>query len=267
MSVKKIFKDTYCLTDKGPAGTVKFFLLVGSERALLIDTGYGTIDLPSVIREITDKPITVALTHGHLDHAGGAYLFDDVYMHSADAEVYKKHSSEKFLKENYAKARKHSLKKHEISAETLISAEKKLPKPLEGISEFDLGNRKIRWCHIPGHTHGCCAFIDTTNKIAFTGDMLSVCIWLQLPESLSLDAYKTSILQLKQGLAKVDVQYIYPAHWFRVKGAKLIDKFCNLVEAVKNNKASRRVVNNPADGGALSGTLYGKGGVYLVKKD
>ena len=64
----------------------------GSDKALLIDSGFGMLDLNSIIRKLTDKPVICACTHGHLDHAMGAAQFEKAYMHSAETDVYKKHS-------------------------------------------------------------------------------------------------------------------------------------------------------------------------------
>ena len=55
----------------GAFGPVKMYLLIGNERALLIDSGYGKIDLKGIVARLTDKPVTLMLTHGHLDHASG----------------------------------------------------------------------------------------------------------------------------------------------------------------------------------------------------
>lgn len=38
-------------------------LLEGDSRALLLDTGYGVEDVAAFIRTITNKPLTVILTH------------------------------------------------------------------------------------------------------------------------------------------------------------------------------------------------------------
>ena len=49
------------------------FVIVGEERALVLDTGTGIGDLRRVIENrITAKPYDVVLTHNHVDHAGGA---------------------------------------------------------------------------------------------------------------------------------------------------------------------------------------------------
>ena len=72
MAVKKLAENTYRISEWGAFGPVKMYLLVGNERALLIDSGYGRIDLKSIVTRITDKPVTLMLTHGYLDHASGS---------------------------------------------------------------------------------------------------------------------------------------------------------------------------------------------------
>ena len=63
-------------------GDYWMFLTVGPEKALLIDTGYGLGDLKGLVEEISGgKPVMVANTHEHFDHAYGNARFDKVYCH------------------------------------------------------------------------------------------------------------------------------------------------------------------------------------------
>jgi hypothetical protein len=55
-------------------------LVVGEEKAALIDTGCGIGNLRSAIEDVTDKPIVVINTHTHADHLGGNYQFDEIAM-------------------------------------------------------------------------------------------------------------------------------------------------------------------------------------------
>jgi metal-dependent hydrolase (beta-lactamase superfamily II) len=73
---------------------VDAYLLVGKDRALLIDTLQETEELYERVRKITDKPLDVAISHGHPDHAGrGLKQFHDagidIWMAEADIAVYK----------------------------------------------------------------------------------------------------------------------------------------------------------------------------------
>lgn len=51
----EIAPGTYAINEFGLATT---YLLVGEEKALLIDTGCGVGDLKEVISKLTDKPCT-----------------------------------------------------------------------------------------------------------------------------------------------------------------------------------------------------------------
>ena len=79
--ISEIAPETYLINE---FGLCNHYLLVGSERALLIDCGMGYYDLLDTIASLTDKPYDVVITHGHPDHAGMMHLFDQVYMNEKD---------------------------------------------------------------------------------------------------------------------------------------------------------------------------------------
>jgi len=67
-------------------------LIVGSEKALVIDTGGGprqAKELVAAVREITDLPLTLANTHAHYDH-----LFGNAYFrnHEGVMDIWAHHS-------------------------------------------------------------------------------------------------------------------------------------------------------------------------------
>ena len=71
------FPDTWVLCYHG---TLYCYLLVGEEKAMLIDTAYGEGDLRAMVESITDKPVMVCNTHGHFDHTGGNALWEEAWM-------------------------------------------------------------------------------------------------------------------------------------------------------------------------------------------
>ena len=165
-SVMEIGYKTYAINEYGLDA---MFLLVGSEKALLIDTGTGVFDLPALVRSITDKPLQVVLTHGHPDHAGGIGWFDEVYAHPDDFEMslnlsYESHRgyAEGMLKMNAAAP---------VTAEDTVRFEK-LPKmlPLLDGETIDLGDRRVMVFETPGHTPGGLSFLDVRERIMITGD-------------------------------------------------------------------------------------------------
>ena len=56
------------------------YIIEGSKKAMLIDSGTKCEKLDSVIRLITQKPLLVMITHIHPDHAGNIKYFDKIYL-------------------------------------------------------------------------------------------------------------------------------------------------------------------------------------------
>ena len=71
------FPDTWVICYHG---SLYCYLLIGSEKAMLIDTAYGDGDLRAFVETITDKPVMVCNTHGHFDHTGGNALWEEAWM-------------------------------------------------------------------------------------------------------------------------------------------------------------------------------------------
>ena len=58
--------------------TVTSFLVVGTERAVLFDSGLGIASIRRVVEKLTTLPVTVLNSHTHFDHVGGNREFTDV---------------------------------------------------------------------------------------------------------------------------------------------------------------------------------------------
>lgn len=63
---------------------VHCFLVEGREKALLIDAMTGLRGLKDFVATLTDLPVEVAATHGHMDHVGGVFEFGGCYIHPLD---------------------------------------------------------------------------------------------------------------------------------------------------------------------------------------
>ena len=196
-TVKKLYDDTYSISDSGLGqGPVFMYLLVGSHKALLIDSGYGLLDLPKAVATVTDKEVICICTHGHVDHALGARQFTESYLHSSDFDVYTRHTDAEFLRDVCNKGILMSPPKsmlnhpnYQRNAEQLSGAVYPPLLPLDGVEQFDLGDRVITWRPVPGHTPGSIAVIDEANHTVFDGDSAPVGAWLFLDESSPLPDY------------------------------------------------------------------------------
>ncbi|MFD0484554.1 MBL fold metallo-hydrolase [Kineococcus sp. GCM10028916] len=171
---------------------VLMYLVEGQERAVLIDTGFGVGDLPGFVKGLSDKPLTVLLTHGHLDHAFGAAGFDDVRMSPLDAPVLRAHQA--------------------LSAEVLDAARQEgrltaaVPDPqaFEVLSDgqvFDLGGVHVRSLAVPGHTPGSTVFLVAEDRLLITGDAANQRTFLFHEEASSVRAYQESLARLRRDTA------------------------------------------------------------------
>ncbi|MBR1565514.1 MAG: MBL fold metallo-hydrolase, partial [Oscillospiraceae bacterium] len=71
ITVQKLNAHLYRLSENiSDEAAVHMYLVTGSERAALIDTGLGMSgDLDRVVRSLTDKPVICLVTHCDPDHA------------------------------------------------------------------------------------------------------------------------------------------------------------------------------------------------------
>ena len=167
--VSEIAAKTYVINE---FGLNAMFLIEGSDRALVLDTGSGFCDFKEILRDLTKKPYLVALTHGHVDHAGGAGQFDRLYLHPADWEMAKGIAPEERL--SYGEAVRGVMGDPNTFAygKDTLRVWNTFPEllPIRDGQTFDLGDRTISVVHTPGHTPGSCCFIDPKTRILFSGD-------------------------------------------------------------------------------------------------
>ena len=65
--ITQINQNTYSFQD---AMHDTMYLLLGEKQAMMIDCGMDEEPLMPIIRKITDLPVVLFCTHGHLDHVG-----------------------------------------------------------------------------------------------------------------------------------------------------------------------------------------------------
>jgi glyoxylase-like metal-dependent hydrolase (beta-lactamase superfamily II) len=198
--VSEIAKNTYAINEYG---LTAMYLLVGEEKALLLDTGCGVCDIKKLVEELIDKPYIVALTHGHLDHAGGIGAFDEIYLGKGDFEMASSVSAEELRGYADDLGKMGGYAAYDYKPEWIKQAEK-LPvmHAIEDGDIFSLGNRDVRAIAVPGHTQGGICFLDKTSGILFSGDAcntnLLVCESSVNTTLRGLDYLKTFDGQYKQ---------------------------------------------------------------------
>lgn len=259
-SVKKIYENTYQIIDKGlGGGSVNMYLLVGNEKAMLIDSGYGGLDLKKIVGQITDKPVFCACTHGHVDHAMGAYQFEESYMHSLDVPVFQVHSTPQWF--GYmTKALTASAKQF---ARNTAEKKRTVPQPLDSIEAFELGDRTVTWMFLKGHTQGSVVFYDEKYNVLFDGDAAPPGVWLFLPESSTLREYRKNLEAYIDFVKKHGNPVRYGGHMKKALTTADLEKQLTCVDiAISGKKRSMRHRFPFADAQIM---IYKSGAVFYNK--
>lgn len=190
------------------------YLVMGEERALLIDTGFGIDTMKPLTDAMTKLPIILVNTHGHPDHSGGNAEYGRPYLHPSDNEVYAVKCS-------------YEARLDEAGGWQLEDAAQRLqPSPPEPIAlpedyVFDLGGRKLRVIHTPGHTRGSICLLDDKTNYLFSGDTVQ-----STPTAL-LGEYATTVSEYLESLKKLleyPIEAICPGHRCSLLSADLIEK-------------------------------------------
>lgn len=206
MPFERIADGVYLINEYGG---VNCYLVTGEKGALLIDCGTGTGDFKRTVGKITDLPLNVLATHGHVDHIGGADQFPFVFVHRDDCRFINKLQTSLILRKLFVAANG-EMKKNGISARDVKRGDFK-PKliPVNDNFTIDLGSKLITVKHTKGHTAGSIAVIDEKDNIIFSGDNVCDALWMHMPGSVSLEEW----LPGAQWLYEMSLQYhIYWGH-------------------------------------------------------
>jgi hydroxyacylglutathione hydrolase len=176
-TIIQIDEKTWRIEEEG----VRFFLLAGEERALLIDSGMEVHHAREIARSLTELPLSLLNTHGDPDHIGSNAEFEEFYMSLSEAACYYK----------------------------LSGGRGKLVPVREG-QILDLGGRPLEIVELPGHTPGSIAVLDRDRRILFSGDPVQNGNIFLFGPHREIHAYMESLLYLEKLQEKFDD--IYPSH-------------------------------------------------------
>lgn len=203
-----MFNEGYSMVHRFVIGCV-----VGDEKILVIDTGFGMTDeLRRYIESVvgTDKPIICACTHGHADNVGSACLFDEAYCSLRDFE----NGEDPFNNELRLKALEDYCLDSKVAMayckENMLQDNRATFKDIKDGDVFDLGGVKIQAIAMPGHSSGSMAFYNAEEKYVFTGDAVSTDIRLIKLNSAGLLKYADTLRHFISIVG--DDVTIYPAH-------------------------------------------------------
>ena len=206
-TIDEIDEDTYVISEYRHWEETHCYLLNGTKRSLLIDTGLGICNISEVVSGLTDKPVIAVATHIHWDHIGGHKYYPDFYAHEAELD---------WLNGGFPQSletiREYVVDRCELPADFHINEyaffQGKPTKVLHGSEHIDLGGRTVEVLHTPGHAPGHMCFWEEKKGYLFTGDLAykdALTAWFP---STDPEAYLKSL----ETVSALPVKRVFPAH-------------------------------------------------------
>ncbi len=130
-----------------------------TNKCAIVDPGGDIQILLELLKNHNLVPERVLLTHGHIDHAGGATEISEIL----NVEIHGPHIDDKFLLDGLQKQGE------------MFGLQSKNCNPDKWLDEGDVvsvGNEKLDVYFCPGHTPGHIIFFNKKSNLALVGDVL-----------------------------------------------------------------------------------------------
>lgn len=223
---------------------VKSSLIVGDERAMLIDTGMGVGDIRSVVEALTDRPVFVVNSHSHWDHIGGNWRFDEIWIHEAEADWLPKGIGNDRLRRWFTPENLTGPLPTGFDPATATILPSHPNGVLQGGESFNLGGRTLEVIHCPGHSPGGIALFDPDFGVLFSTDVAYPDALYAYSDEADLEAYHRSLTRL--ALLTPVLRTVYPSHGPSPMEPALLPVMRDAVGEILNGRSPDRIDGNVA---------------------
>lgn len=163
---------------------VNSYLVVGCERAALVDTGLGFVPLRPLIETITHLPVLVLNTHSHWDHCGADVEFDEVAIHGFEAAALEQPVDLDDFRRSLQRPGSRPFLPQGFDPDAYRYRPRKATRLLAGGEVIDLGGRRLKVLSVPGHSPGGTVYFEEATGRLFTGDSIYAgTMWVQTPDA------------------------------------------------------------------------------------
>ena len=209
------------------------YLIEGNESALLFDGLSGEGSLKSFVRELTNLPVQIVLSHAHPDHCGAVFEYGECYMHPDDiALLYSDFVSGRQERWDFVTAVPEWAPplRTETRLEDMTERCAVKTYPVYDGDVFDLGCVQMEVIGVPGHTRGTIVLLDRAARLLLSGDAINPNTLMALPGSATIEEYKESVLHLKTFQDAFD--FLYGGHGPEPVPARIVDDALMLIDKI-----------------------------------
>jgi len=203
-------------------------LIIGKDRALLFDTAYGIGNLKEHVARLTNLPLTVVNSHGHVDHLCGNYHFDQVYIHQEDMALAGEHASVQMRQGSLKQAKEKGMLPEGFDEDAYRMKGPGNLVPVEEGHCFDLGGLSLEVISVPGHTQGSIGLLCSEKGLMLLGDAANPFLFLFLPESGSVKQYLETLYKIKA----LDFERFIISHFPAPLSKEKIDNYIRCAENI-----------------------------------
>jgi len=174
--VRKVSEGIFEIDTKtlGHEKLVASYLIIGSEKTMLLDPGFPS-SVPTVLEEMKKAGVTpdkldyIAITHSHIDHAGGVGLIAGM---APKARIIAHQRGSFYLKNSAKIAGGSYLVFGEMAKELGMPVDVPAER-IELVGDGDiisLGSKKMEVLYTPGHSGDHTSMFERSEGVLFTGD-------------------------------------------------------------------------------------------------
>lgn len=232
--IYRIRPGVFAIYEPHQSEEVISYLVVGTRKALLFDTGMGIGNMRKIVDDLTKLPVIVVNSHTHNDHVGDNWQFTTVYGMDTDFTRANAKGSKTDAQAELAPGEVCGLLPPGFDPQQYSTKSFHISHPIHDGDKIELGGRTLQVISTPGHTPDSIALLDEKNGLLFTGDTFYPGpIYLYRPET-DLDAYTTSVKKLAALVPRL--QLLLPAHNVPVAEPSSLPKVVAAMEQVRSGK-------------------------------
>ena len=255
--VYRVARETFAIYEPHQSEETIGYLILGTTRALLFDTGMGIGDLKALTGKLTRLPIVVLNSHTHDDHVGNNWQFATVYGVDTEFTRLNAKGSRADAQAEIAPVEVCGTLPAGFDRSAYATRPWKIVKWMHDGARIDLGGRMLEIVATPGHTPDSITLFDRANGLLFTGDTYYPgTIWIYRQET-DLAAYGNSVRKL--AALEPQVKMVLGAHNLPVAAPQVLGKLAVAFAKVQAGQAEPR----PAGAGKV---IYQVGAISFLMR-